>query len=148
MATEDNNKSDMNAADDPFAGWAEALDEQKKSDPKPGDAEQGGPLSGDPVRPFGGGGDSPINDINMVLDIPVQLSVELGRTKVPIKYILQLGQGSVVELDALAGEPMDVLVNGYLIAQGAVVVVNEKFGVRLTDIVTPSERMRRLSRGN
>ncbi|GAB4088051.1 flagellar motor switch protein FliN [Hydrogenophaga soli] len=87
------------------------------------------------------------NDINMVLDIPVQLSVELGRTKVPIKYILQLGQGSVVELDALAGEPMDVLVNGYLIAQGEVVVVNDKFGIRLTDIVTPSERLKRLSKG-
>ena len=86
------------------------------------------------------------NDISMVLDIPVQLSVELGRTKVPIKYILQLAQGSIVELDALAGEPMDVLVNGYLIAQGEVVVVNEKFGIRLTDIVTPSERLRRLSR--
>ena len=147
MATEENNKSNMNAADDPFAGWAEALDEQKKSDPKSSDAEQGGPLSGDPVRPFGGSGDSAINDINMVLDIPVQLSVELGRTKVPIKYILQLGQGSVVELDALAGEPMDVLVNGYLIAQGEVVVVNDKFGIRLTDVVTPSERLRRVSRG-
>ena len=82
----------------------------------------------------------------MVLDIPVQLSVELGRVKVPIKYILQLAQGSVVELDAMAGEPMDVLVNGYLIAQGEVVVVNEKFGIRLTDIVTPSERMRRVSK--
>ncbi|WP_140629800.1 flagellar motor switch protein FliN [Methylibium rhizosphaerae] len=87
------------------------------------------------------------NDINMILDIPVQLTVELGRTRIPIKHILQLAQGSVVELDALAGEPMDVLVNGYLIAQGEVVVVNDKFGIRLTDIVTPSERMRRLSRG-
>jgi flagellar motor switch protein FliN/FliY len=86
------------------------------------------------------------NDINMILDIPVQLTVELGRTKIPIKHILQLAQGSVVELDALAGEPMDVLVNGYLIAQGEVVVVNDKFGIRLTDIVTPSERLRRLSR--
>ena len=85
-------------------------------------------------------------DINMILDIPVQLTVELGRTRIPIKNILQLAQGSVVELDALAGEPMDVLVNGYLIAQGEVVVVNDKFGIRLTDIVTPSERMRRLSR--
>jgi flagellar motor switch protein FliN/FliY len=88
------------------------------------------------------------NDINMILDIPVQLTVELGRTRIPIKNILQLAQGSVVELDALAGEPMDVLVNGFLIAQGEVVVVNDKFGIRLTDIVTPSERMRRLSRGN
>ena len=87
------------------------------------------------------------NDLNMILDIPVQLTVELGRTKIPIKHILQLAQGSVVELEALAGEPMDVLVNGYLIAQGEVVVVNDKFGIRLTDIVTPSERMRRLSRG-
>ena len=86
------------------------------------------------------------NDINMILDIPVQLTVELGRTRIPIKHILQLAQGSVVELDALAGEPMDVLVNGFLIAQGEVVVVNDKFGIRLTDIVTPSERMRRLSR--
>ncbi len=86
------------------------------------------------------------NDINMILDIPVQLTVELGRTRIPIKNILQLAQGSVIELEAMAGEPMDVLVNGYLIAQGEVVVVNEKFGIRLTDIVTPSERMRRLSR--
>jgi flagellar motor switch protein FliN/FliY len=89
----------------------------------------------------------PGGDINMILDIPVQLTVELGRTRIPIKNILQLAQGSVVELDALAGEPMDVLVNGYLIAQGEVVVVNDKFGIRLTDIVTPSERMRRLSKG-
>ncbi len=88
-----------------------------------------------------------VNDINMILDIPVQLTVELGRTRIPIKNILQLAQGSVVELDAMAGEPMDVLVNGFLIAQGEVVVVNDKFGIRLTDIVTPSERMRRLSRG-
>ncbi len=92
------------------------------------------------------GGASAGNDINMILDIPVQLTVELGRTRIPIKNILQLAQGSVVELEAMAGEPMDVLVNGYLIAQGEVVVVNEKFGIRLTDIVTPSERMRRLSR--
>jgi flagellar motor switch protein FliN/FliY len=86
------------------------------------------------------------DDIDLVLDIPVQLTVELGRTRIPIKHILQLAQGSVVELDALAGEPMDVLVNGFLIAQGEVVVVNDKFGIRLTDIVTPSERMRRLGR--
>ena len=80
----------------------------------------------------------------MILDIPVQMTVELGRTKIPIRNLLQLAQGSVVELDGLAGEPMDVLVNGCLIAQGEVVVVNDKFGIRLTDIVTPSERMRRL----
>ena len=146
MATDNGNKD--NGADDPFAGWAEALEEQKATDAKAvEDDEQGGPLSGNPPRNFAKGGDVPVNDINMVLDIPVQLSVELGRTKVPIKYILQLAQGSVVELDALAGEPMDVLVNGYLIAQGEVVVVNDKFGIRLTDVVTPSERLRRVSRG-
>ena len=86
------------------------------------------------------------NDIDLILDIPVQLTVELGRTKITIKNLLQLAQGSVVELEGLAGEPMDVLVNGFLIAQGEVVVVNDKFGIRLTDIVTPSERMRQLNR--
>src|ERR1043166_6368670 len=86
------------------------------------------------------------NDIDMILDIPVQLTVELGRTKIAIKNLLQLAQGSVVELDGLAGEPMDVLVNGCLIAQGEVVVVNNKFGIRLTDIITPSERIRKLNR--
>ena len=86
------------------------------------------------------------SDIDLILDIPVQLTVELGRTKIPIRHILQLAQGSVVELDGLAGEPMDVLVNGCLIAQGEVVVVNGKFGIRLTDIITPSERIRKLNR--
>jgi flagellar motor switch protein FliN/FliY len=86
------------------------------------------------------------NEIDMILDIPVQLTVELGRTRIPIKHILQLAQGSVIELDAMAGDPMDVLVNGCLIAQGEVVVVNDRFGIRLTDIVTPSERLRRMNR--
>jgi flagellar motor switch protein FliN/FliY len=90
-------------------------------------------------------GDGP-QDLDLILDIPVQLTVELGRTRIPIKHILQLAQGSVIELDAMAGEPMDVLVNGCLIAQGEVVVVNEKFGIRLTDIVTPSERVRRINK--
>ena len=90
--------------------------------------------------------DAPVHDIQLVLDIPVQLTVELGRTKIPIRHILQLAQGSVIKLDGLSGEPMDVLVNGCLIAQGEVVVVNEKFGIRLTDIITPSERMRKLNR--
>ena len=85
-------------------------------------------------------------DIEMILDIPVMLTVELGRTRMPIGQILQLAHGSVIELDALAGEPMDVLVNGCLIAQGEVVVVNDRFGIRLTDTVTPAERMRRLHR--
>ena len=142
MASED--KPDEAPADDGMADWAEALMEQKASDGG-GDAS-GGVLSGESPKPFANLAADGSSDINMVLDIPVQLSVELGRTKVPIKHILQLGQGSVVELDALAGEPMDVLVNGYLIAQGEVVVVNDKFGIRLTDVVTPSERLRRVSR--
>ncbi|MDT8992910.1 flagellar motor switch protein FliN [Curvibacter sp. APW13] len=147
MSSED--KPDESAADDGMADWAEALMEQKSAEGPAEDASGGVLSGGDAPRPFAqatGGGDGHSNDINMVLDIPVQLSVELGRTKVPIKHILQLGQGSVVELDALAGEPMDVLVNGYLIAQGEVVVVNDKFGIRLTDVVTPSERLRRVSK--
>jgi flagellar motor switch protein FliN/FliY len=85
-------------------------------------------------------------NLDLILDIPVQLSVELGRTKIAIRNLLQLAQGSVVELDGLAGEPMDVLVNGCLIAQGEVVVVNDKFGIRLTDIISPTERLRRLNK--
>jgi len=146
---------DKPAEDDGLGDWAEALMEQKTADAAPAGAKPGGVLADDRGGSFGsaaaggasGAGEPQINDINRVLDIPVLLSVELGRTKVPIKHILQLGQGSVVELDALAGEPMDVLVNGYLIAQGEVVVVNDKFGIRLTDVVTPSERLRRVSKG-
>jgi len=88
---------------------------------------------------------SPV-DLARVLDVPVQLTAEIGRTRITIKNLLQLSQGSVVELDGLAGQPLDVLINGYLIAQGEVVVVNEKYGIRLTDIITPSERMQKLSR--
>jgi flagellar motor switch protein FliN/FliY len=126
--------------------WAAAMAEAKGAEGGTALATSESPA---PFASFGaGGGTAPAagNDINMILDIPVQLTVELGRTKIPIKHILQLAQGSVVELETLAGEPMDVLVNGYLIAQGEVVVVNDKFGIRLTDIVTPSERMRRLSK--
>ncbi len=85
-------------------------------------------------------------DLNLILDIPVKMTVELGRTKMTIKELLRLSQGSVVSLEGLAGEPLDILINGYLIAQGEVVVVSDKFGVRITDIITPSERMYRLSR--
>lgn len=92
------------------------------------------------------GGGTTQNDLDMILDIPVQLSVELGRTKMPIKNLLQLAQGSVVELSGMAGEPLDVMINGFLIAQGEVVVVNDKLGIRLTDIITPSERLRRVNR--
>lgn len=83
-------------------------------------------------------------DIDFLLDIPLEVCVELGKTKMQIRDLLQLGQGSVVELEKLAGEPMEVMVNGRLIARGEVVVVNEKFGVRLTDIVSPTERIRQL----
>ena len=125
--------------------WASALAEQKGSD---GLAVEAAAQPANifprlsPGAPLGEGA----QDLDLILDIPVQLTVELGRTKIPIRNILQLAQGSVVELDGLAGEPMDVLVNGCLIAQGEVVVVNEKFGIRLTDIVTPSERMRRVNK--
>lgn len=127
------------------AEWAAALAESKSGrEEASAVTEQVTPAAFTNFTPTANSGAG--NDINMILDIPVQLTVELGRTRIPIKHILQLAQGSVVELETLAGEPMDVLVNGYLIAQGEVVVVNDKFGIRLTDIVTPSERMRRLSR--
>jgi flagellar motor switch protein FliN/FliY len=143
--------STMSEEDRMAAEWAAALDESKSS-PRETASELADPLGAVQAASFTNfnaqpaGALAPGNDLNMILDIPVQLTVELGRTRIPIKHILQLAQGSVVELEALAGEPMDVLVNGYLIAQGEVVVVNDKFGIRLTDIVTPSERMRRLSR--
>jgi len=141
MSTETTDNTNQDSMAD---AWAQALEEQASSESDPDSAPEFETISA-PAK-SGANPNTPINDIQMVLDIPVQLTVELGRTKVPIKYILQLAQGSIVELDAMAGEPMDVLVNGYLIAQGEVVVVNEKFGIRLTDIVTPSERLRRVSK--
>ncbi|KAA1012406.1 flagellar motor switch protein FliN [Paraburkholderia panacisoli] len=126
--------------DDAMADWASALAEQNdNAEVNPAAAGVFQPLS--KVEPT-----STRNDIDMILDIPVQMTVELGRTKIAIRNLLQLAQGSVVELDGMAGEPMDVLVNGCLIAQGEVVVVNDKFGIRLTDIITPSERIRKLNR--
>jgi flagellar motor switch protein FliN/FliY len=83
-------------------------------------------------------------ELDVILDIPVSISMEVGRTEIPIRNLLQLNQGSVVELDRLAGEPLDVLVNGTLIAHGEVVMVNDKFGIRLTDVVSQSERIQRL----
>ncbi len=124
--------------------WAAALQEQSAAGAAHAVQETAQPAVF--TRLTGEGTPGAPRDIDLVLDIPVSLTVELGRTKIPIKNILQLAQGSVIELDALAGEPMDVLVNGCLIAQGEVVVVNEKFGIRLTDVVTPSERMRRATR--
>ncbi len=125
--------------------WAAAMAEQVK--PAADAATRAMPLTKPAFENFGSqSGATSTQDIDMILDIPVKLTVELGRTRIAIKQVLQLAQGSVVELEGLAGEPMDVLVNGCLIAQGEVVVVNEKFGIRLTDIVTPSERVRRLNR--
>jgi len=83
-------------------------------------------------------------DLDVILDIPVSISMEVGRTSITIRNLLQLNQGSVIELDRLAGEPLDVLVNGTLIAHGEVVVVNEKFGIRMTDVISPAERIKKL----
>ncbi|MDR2689704.1 MAG: flagellar motor switch protein FliN [Azoarcus sp.] len=141
------------AADD----WAAAMQEQTAAQPDPEAARVAADLAAAANSPYQakpasqlfeefGGGAKPgsLNDFDMILDIPVQITVELGRTKITIRNLLQLAHGSVVELDGLAGEPMDVLVNGTLIAQGEVVVVNDKFGIRLTDIITPAERMRKI----
>ncbi|OZB14791.1 MAG: flagellar motor switch protein FliN [Marinobacter sp. 34-60-7] len=94
--------------------------------------------------PAGSGGSAP--DLDVILDIPVTISMEVGNTQIPIRNLLQLNQGSVIELDRLAGEPLDVLVNGTLIAHGEVVMVNEKFGIRLTDVISPGERIKRLQK--
>jgi flagellar motor switch protein FliN len=125
--------------------WGSAMAEQATSSAP---ATTGAPAGAPVFEQLSAAGQPPAvsGDIDRILDIPVQLTVELGRTKLAIKSLLQLAQGSVVELDGMAGEPMDVLVNGCLIAQGEVVVVNDKFGIRLTDIITPSERIRKLNR--
>lgn len=120
--------------------WADAFNEQQSTE-KSGASTEGVFKSLEAQDALGS-----LQDIDLILDIPVKLTVELGRTKMTIKELLRLSQGSVVALDGLAGEPLDILINGYLIAQGEVVVVADKFGVRITDIITPSERMRRLSR--
>ena len=131
--------TDGASADD----WAAAMAEQATAD-----STTAGRQAADIFPSFDEPGNkaSLMNELDMILDIPVQIAVELGRTKITIKNLLQLAHGSVVELDAMAGEPMSVFVNGTLIAQGEVVVVNDKFGIRLTDIVTPSERARRIGR--
>lgn len=89
-------------------------------------------------------GETSMRDLDFLLDIPLEITAELGRTRMLIRDLLQLGQGSVIELDKIAGEPMEILVNNKLVARGEVVVVNEKFGVRLTDIISPTERIRQL----
>ena len=96
------------------------------------------------LRPDSGVGSGDVK-IDAILDVPITVAMEIGRARINIRNLLQLNQGSVVELDRLAGEPMDVLVNGTLIAQGEVVVVNEKFGIRLTDLVSPADRVKKLS---
>ncbi|MFZ5482792.1 MAG: flagellar motor switch protein FliN [Pseudomonadota bacterium] len=139
MAEQETTDAAGSAADD----WAAAMAEQAEVDahaaqePQKANIFQNLAPEGHPAA---------ANNLDLILDIPVQLTVELGRTKIAIRNLLQLAQGSVVELDGLAGEPMDVLVNGCLIAQGEVVVVNDKFGIRLTDIISPAERLRRINR--
>lgn len=117
--------------------WAAALAEQT------GEAEeQAQSVDLDELKDEG----IPVNDpkLDVILDIPVTLSMEVGSTEISIRNLLQLSQGSVVELDRVAGEPLDVLVNGTLIAHGEVVVVNDRYGIRLTDVISPQERIKRL----
>ncbi len=147
MAEEDASANEQFTADD----WAAAMAEQAEAEaaaqpaavataPDPQPANVFANLSADAA----GLSTEASRNLELVMDIPIQLTVELGRTKMPIRNLLQLAQGSVVELNELAGEPLDVFVNGCLVAQGEVVVVNEKFGIRLTDIITPSERLKKL----
>lgn len=141
--------NEENPADDWAAAMAEQESAASSSDPQSsGSALNAQSASASVFQEFSkdSADNNTRHDIDLILDIPVQMTVELGRTKIAIKNLLQLAQGSVVELDGMAGEPMDVLVNGCLIAQGEVVVVNDKFGIRLTDIITPSERIRKLNR--
>ncbi|WP_334161459.1 flagellar motor switch protein FliN [Achromobacter insolitus] len=141
----------------PQDDWAAAMAEQtaaaapaaEPASPAPAPAASAAPAAQPAAqsvfKPLAGTAGGAGADIDLIMDVPVQLTVELGRTRLTIKNLLQLGQGSVVELDGLAGEPMDIFVNGYLIAQGEVVVVEDKYGIRLTDIITPSERINRLN---
>lgn len=126
--------------DDTMDDWAAAM-EEAGTPMEETDAENV-PLDKLQSSASSGSGD----DINLdvILDIPVTISMEIGNTKINIRNLLQLNQGSVVELDRMAGEPLDVVVNGTLIAHGEVVVVNEKFGIRLTDIISPAERVKKL----
>lgn len=126
--------------------WAEAMAEAEGDEPA---AESDRQVRAAPMEEFE---ESPVRrdgttpDLDVILDIPVTISMEVGNTQIPIRNLLQLNQGSVIELDRLAGEPLDVLVNGTLIAHGEVVMVNEKFGIRLTDVISPSERIKRLQK--
>ena len=129
--------------DNEEADWGEALAEQEASEGKSTKVKSA------PMEEFDEGEaeqDLTHPDLDVILDIPVTISMEVGNTSIPIRNLLQLNQGSVIELDRLAGEPLDVLVNGMLIAHGEVVMVNEKFGIRLTDVISPSERIRKLTK--
>lgn len=131
----------MNEQASSEADWADAMKEQQSATGY--SAAEFPNLGEQKPQPKSGGGSDEIK-LDVILDVPVTVSLEIGRTKINIRNLLQLNQGSVVELDRFAGEPMDVLVNGTLIAHGEVVVVNDKFGIRLTDIISPSERVRKL----
>ncbi|CAI8931153.1 flagellar motor switch protein FliN [Methylocaldum szegediense] len=133
--------------------WAAALSEQREAAKKMAQPpRQSAPSAAEPAtfeelgksQPAAGTARSEDINLDVLLDVPVTIAMEIGRAKINIRNLLQLTQGSVVELDRLAGEPMDVLVNGTLIAHGEVVVVNDKFGIRLTDVISPSERVRKL----
>lgn len=131
--------SDADTAAEESDPWAEALEEQAAAEAK---QPQANPA---PVAQLDDDGRPRKDvDLDMVMDIPVTISMEIGRTRISIRNLLQLSQGSVVELDRLAGEPMDVLVNDTLIAHGEVVVVNDKFGIRLTDVISAAERIKKL----
>lgn len=131
--------NDETNQDDMADEWAAALEQQERG-ASPAEAQQM------ELDEFSGAGKGVTGrpDLDVILDIPVTISMEVGRTSITIRNLLQLNQGSVIELDRLAGEPLDVLVNGTLIAHGEVVVVNEKFGIRMTDVISPSERIKKL----
>ena len=131
---------DQGAVDD---DWAAAMAEQADAESDTAVVEAP-PAEFDDLEDTSGGPAGDEANLDVILDIPVTISMEIGRTQISIRNLLQLNQGSVVELDRLAGEPMDVLVNGTLVAHGEVVVVNEKFGIRLTDVISPAERVKKL----
>lgn len=142
MAEQSSDNQPAEAEDDP---WAAAFAEQAAVEESP--APPAKSASESVFRPLDkSAGNGAPRDLEMIMDIPVKLTVELGRTRITIKQLLELTQGSVVELEGLAGEPMDILINGYLIAQGEVVVVDDKYGIRITEIITPSERVQKLNR--
>ncbi len=123
--------------------WAAAMAEQVESESKANAVDENAQAAAFAELMPSSSSDGEVN-IEAILDVPVTIAMEIGRTEISIRNLLQLNQGSVVELDRLAGEPLDVLVNGTLIAKGEVVVVNEKFGIRLTDVISPSERVKKL----